>query len=280
MWSTSSGKGRPCQVPALPHPVQRSSTPRSVRARFKRLLCSRRAAAGSCSTSSSSGVRCRRPFDERGAEDSKWEVSIPRDLTRRLMWEWFPPPRPVPEDAIRPPWSSKRRQRVRAPPWSTVCPPARSVRSRCPFFSHAIQKVAPRAAPGRQPQTDHGLGHGSRRRGCLRQHLMRVRTDRHLFLPVRPRVRGLVRSNEPVIGPSRPSCGEMRKGPYRFLDRSGTGPSVRVLRQNFGSGDCAWTSSAASSGVSTEGGEPSRGLLAVSFMQATETTPTRAAAIA
>lgn len=58
------------------------------------------------------------------------------------------------------------------------------------------------------------------------------------------------------------------------------GPFRGDVCQNFGSGLCAWTSSAASSSVSTEGGEPARGWLAVSFMQATAITPIRAAAIA
>lgn len=50
--------------------------------------------------------------------------------------------------------------------------------------------------------------------------------------------------------------------------------------QNFGSGVWDWTSSAASSFVSTDGGEPSSGCCAVSFMHATAITPTSAAAIA
>lgn len=50
--------------------------------------------------------------------------------------------------------------------------------------------------------------------------------------------------------------------------------------QNFGSGVCAATSSSASAVVSTDGGELTSGLLAVSFMQATAITPTSAAAIA
>lgn len=50
--------------------------------------------------------------------------------------------------------------------------------------------------------------------------------------------------------------------------------------QNLGT--CAWLStiSAASSAVATDGGEPASGRRAVSFMHATETTPTRAAATA
>lgn len=50
--------------------------------------------------------------------------------------------------------------------------------------------------------------------------------------------------------------------------------------QNRGAGARLSTRSAASSGVATAGGEPASGLRAVSFMKATETVPTRAAAIA
>ncbi len=57
------------------------------------------------------------------------------------------------------------------------------------------------------------------------------------------------------------------------------GPVLRErwARQNFGSGDWALTSSAASASDSTDGGEPSSGLFAVSFMARTATTPTAAA---
>jgi len=91
-------------------------------------------------------------------------------------------------------------------------------------------------------------------------------------------VKHLARSNEPVIGWSRPERGGTGKGPYRFGGKR-YGPWCGV-GQNFGSGLWAWTSSAASSSVSTEGGEPARGWLAVSFMQTTAITPTRAAAMA
>lgn len=64
-----------------------------------------------------------------------------------------------------------------------------------------------------------------------------------------------------------------RNGPFLRGGRKGAG-------QNFGSGACDWTSSAASSSVSTDGGEPISGCWAVSFMQATAIRPTRAAAIA
>jgi hypothetical protein len=50
--------------------------------------------------------------------------------------------------------------------------------------------------------------------------------------------------------------------------------------QKRGSWACSWASSAASSGVATEGGEPSRGCWAVSFMHRTAITPTIAAAVA
>ncbi len=49
--------------------------------------------------------------------------------------------------------------------------------------------------------------------------------------------------------------------------------------QNFGSGACARTSSAASAFVATDGGEPHSGCWAVSFMQATVTMPISVAAI-
>lgn len=66
---------------------------------------------------------------------------------------------------------------------------------------------------------------------------------------------------------------------------SGEAPGGPVLRerwarQNFGSGDWALTSSAASASDSTDGGEPSSGLFAVSFMARTATTPTAAAPMA
>lgn len=89
----------------------------------------------------------------------------------------------------------------------------------------------------------------------------------------------LVRSNEPTIGASRPISDKMRNGPCRFVGKR-YGPWPGGAGQNFGSGLWAWTSSAASSSVSTDGGEPASGLFAVSFMQATAITPTRAAAIA
>lgn len=53
-----------------------------------------------------------------------------------------------------------------------------------------------------------------------------------------------------------------------------------VRDQNFGSGACAAHSPAAFASVPTDGGEPSSGCWAVSFMQATAITPTRAATIA
>lgn len=75
----------------------------------------------------------------------------------------------------------------------------------------------------------------------------------------------------------------------RYPTRCGTARTARGERygpwpvgvgQNFGSGVWAWTSSSASAVVSTDGGDPASGLFAVSFMQATAITPTRAAAIA
>lgn len=56
-------------------------------------------------------------------------------------------------------------------------------------------------------------------------------------------------------------------------------PWRRVRGQNLGVGAWDSTISAASSFVSTEGGEPDSGFLAVSFMQATAMTPTTAAAM-
>lgn len=105
--------------------------------------------------------------------------------------------------------------------------------------------------------------------GSLREPLSGVLAGGHGLLRIRPRVRGPVRINEPFIGESRPLSDKMRNGPLK-----GDGG------QNFGSGVWDATSSSASSLVSTEGGDPSRGLFAVSFMQATAITPTTAAPIA
>ncbi|CAL9659138.1 hypothetical protein SUDANB105_06929 [Streptomyces sp. enrichment culture] len=57
-------------------------------------------------------------------------------------------------------------------------------------------------------------------------------------------------------------------------------PSRMTNGQSLGFPDWASTSSAASSSVSTQGGEPARGSLAVSLMHRTATTPTTAAAMA
>lgn len=79
-----------------------------------------------------------------------------------------------------------------------------------------------------------------------------------------------------------------RKLPASYLADSGGGtrsrpecavPRTGRARQNLGTGAAASTISAASSFVSTDGGEPSSGFWAVSFMQATAMTPTSAAAI-
>ncbi|CAM5317275.1 hypothetical protein SGRIM119S_07617 [Streptomyces griseorubiginosus] len=50
-------------------------------------------------------------------------------------------------------------------------------------------------------------------------------------------------------------------------------------RQNLGRGACSSTILAASASVSTDGGEPARGLLAVSFMHRTAMTPMTAAPV-
>ncbi len=49
--------------------------------------------------------------------------------------------------------------------------------------------------------------------------------------------------------------------------------------QNLGRGACSSTIFAASASVSTDGGEPARGLLAVSFMHRTAMTPMTAAPV-
>lgn len=73
-------------------------------------------------------------------------------------------------------------------------------------------------------------------------------------------------------------CGTAR--PVSVVTEAGRAVPLEFFGQNFGSGVWEAASSAASSSVSTDGGEPARGFWAVSFMQATAITPTRAAAIA
>jgi hypothetical protein len=68
-------------------------------------------------------------------------------------------------------------------------------------------------------------------------------------------------------------------GPVGASSRTAPGESAGP-RQNRGAGARSSTMAAASASLCTDGGEPSSGCRAVSFMQATATTPTRAAAIA
>lgn len=100
----------------------------------------------------------------------------------------------------------------------------------------------------------------------------------HARLPAHgPRVRPLpvkvpsfarAAGSVPLHGRSRPGAPPAGPGPR--------GGAPRPL-QNLGTGAWLSTRRAASSGVATEGGEPSSGRRAVSFMHATETTPTSAA---